>query len=98
VARVDREFLHVISPLSDPASHSADPHVAFHLAIPSVPGFGYSGPVSEKGWDLVRVARAWAELMGRLGYEKYLAQGGDLGAFVSLLLAGMDHEHVGGCT
>jgi pimeloyl-ACP methyl ester carboxylesterase len=90
------EFLHVIGPLSDPASHGADPNDAFHLVIPSVPGFGFSGPVSEKGWDTVRVARAWAELMRRLGYEKYLAQGGDLGAFVSLMLAGVDHEHVGG--
>jgi epoxide hydrolase len=90
------EFLHVIGPLSDPASHGADPNDAFHLVIPSVPGFGFSGPVSEKGWDIVRVARAWAELMRRLGYDKYLAQGGDLGAFVSLVLAGVDHEHVGG--
>jgi microsomal epoxide hydrolase len=90
------EFLHVIGPLSDPASHGADPNDAFHLVIPSVPGFGFSGPVGEKGWDIVRVARAWAELMRRLGYEKYLAQGGDLGAFVSLMLAGVDHEHVGG--
>jgi epoxide hydrolase len=90
------EFLHVIGPLSDPAAHGADPKSAFHLVIPSVPGFGFSGPVSEKGWDIVRVARAWAELMRRLGYEKYLAQGGDLGAFVSLMLAGVDHEHVGG--
>jgi microsomal epoxide hydrolase len=90
------EFLHVIGPLSDPASRGADPTDAFHLVIPSVPGFGFSGPVGEKGWDIVRVARAWAELMRRLGYEKYLAQGGDLGAFVSLMLAGVDHEHVGG--
>jgi epoxide hydrolase len=90
------EFLHVIGPLSDPAAHGADANDAFHLVIPSVPGFGFSGPVSEKGWDIVRVARAWAELMRRLGYEKYLAQGGDLGAFVSLMLAGVDHEHVGG--
>jgi epoxide hydrolase len=90
------EFLHVIGPLSDPASHGADPNDAFHLVIPSVPGFGFSGPVSEKGWNIVRVARAWAELMRRLGYEKYLTQGGDLGAFVCLVLAGVDHEHVGG--
>jgi pimeloyl-ACP methyl ester carboxylesterase len=90
------EFLHVISPLSDPASRGANPNDAFHLVIPSVPGFGFSGPVSEKGWDIVRVARAWAELMRRLGYERYLAQGGDLGAFVSLMLAGVDQQHVGG--
>jgi epoxide hydrolase len=81
-------FLHVIGPLSDPASHGADQNDAFRLVIPSVPGFGFSGPVSEKGWDIVRVARAWAELMRRLGYEKYLARGGDLGAFASLMLAG----------
>lgn len=96
MARSVAEFLHVIGPLSDPASHGADPNDAFHLVIPSVPGFGFSGPVGEKGWNIVRVARAWAELMRRLGYEKYLAQGGDVGAFVSLILAGVDHEHVGG--
>src|SRR5215813_11009115 len=90
------EFLNVIGPLSDPGAHGGDPADAFHLVIPSVPGYGFSGPVAEAGWDLTRVARAWAELMRRLGYHRYLTQGGDFGALVSLALAAADHEHVAG--
>jgi epoxide hydrolase len=71
------EFLDVIEPLSE----------SFHLVIPSIPGFGFSGPTTETGWSNVRVARAWAELMGRLGYDRYGAQGGDIGALVSPDLA-----------
>jgi len=70
------EFLDLIGPLSDPRSHGGDPADAFHLVIPSVPGFGFSGPTRDKGWNVGRVARAWAELMHRLGYERYGAQGG----------------------
>ena len=66
------------------------------LVIPSVPGFGFSGALGETGWDILRVGRAWSELMRHLGYERYVAQGGDLRAFASLVLAGMDHEHVVG--
>ncbi|MFI5537626.1 epoxide hydrolase family protein [Nocardia sp. NPDC051900] len=76
------EFLDVIGPLSDPRSHG-DPADAFHLVIPSLPGFGFSGPVAETGWSVTRIAAAWAELMGRLGYERYGVQGGDIGAAVS---------------
>lgn len=77
------EFLDVIGPLSDPKAHGGDPADAFHLVIPSLPGFGFSGPVAEAGWTIERIAAAWAELMRRLGYERYGAQGGDIGAAVS---------------
>ncbi|MEU6187400.1 epoxide hydrolase family protein [Nocardia sp. NPDC047038] len=77
------EFLDVIGPLSDPRSHGGDPADAFHLVIPSLPGFGFSGPVAETGWSITRIAAAWAELMRRLGYERYGVQGGDIGAAVS---------------
>jgi hypothetical protein len=90
------EFLNVIGPLNDPGAHGGDPAEAFHLVIPSVPGYGFSGPVAETGWNLMRVVRAWAELMRRLGYHRYIAQGGDFGALVSLALAAVDHEHVAG--
>ncbi|EOD63202.1 hydrolase [Amycolatopsis vancoresmycina DSM 44592] len=77
------EFLGVIGRLSNPRAHGGDPADAFHLVIPSVPGFGFSGPTRERGWNMTRVALAWAELMRRLGYERYAAQGGDLGALIS---------------
>src|ERR1700726_1039588 len=77
------EFLKVIGPLTDPRSHGGDRADAFHLVIPSLPVYGLSGPTRETGWSSDRTARAWAELMRRLGYERYGAQGGDLGAFVS---------------
>jgi pimeloyl-ACP methyl ester carboxylesterase len=77
------EFLDVIGPLSDPAAHGADPADAFHLVVPSLPGFGFSGPVTTAGWDTARIATAWAELMSRLGYQRYAVQGGDIGAGVS---------------
>jgi epoxide hydrolase len=88
------EFLDVVGPLTDPAAHGGNPSDAFHLVIPSLPGFGFSGPTSEAGWDSARTARAWAELMSRLGYERYGAQGGDLGSFVSVELGRADAEHV----
>ncbi|MFC7449235.1 epoxide hydrolase family protein [Rhodococcus daqingensis] len=77
------EFLDVIGPLTDPRSHGGDPSDAFHLVIPSLPGFGFSGPVADEGWDTARIARVWVELMARLGYERYGVQGGDIGAGVS---------------
>ncbi|MFF4779611.1 epoxide hydrolase family protein [Microtetraspora fusca] len=77
------EFLDLIGPLSDPAAHGGDPADAFHLVIPSLPGFGLSGPTRETGWNTGRVAAAWAQLMHRLGYDRYGAQGGDLGALVA---------------
>ena len=90
------EFLDIISPLADPAAHGGDPADAFHVIAPSIPGFGFSGPTHETGWNTVRVARAWAELMRRLGYERYGAQGGDTGALVSPELGRIDPEHLAG--
>lgn len=80
------EFLDVIEPLSRD----------FHVVVPSIPGFGFSGPTSERGWNTVRVARTWAELMRRLGYSRYGAQGGDWGSPISLQLGALDAEHVVG--
>jgi pimeloyl-ACP methyl ester carboxylesterase len=90
------EFLDVIGPLSDPRSHGGDPADAFHLVIPSLPGFGFSGPTHETGWHTTRIAKAWAELMRRLGYDRYAAQGGDMGALVSPDLGRVDAEHLVG--
>jgi pimeloyl-ACP methyl ester carboxylesterase len=77
------EFLDVIGPLSDPRSYGGDPADAFDLVIPSVPGYGFSGPPTETGWDAARIARAWDELAKRLGYDRYGAHGGDLGSQIS---------------
>jgi epoxide hydrolase len=90
------EFLDVIGPLTDPAAYGGDPADAFHVVIPSIPGYGFSGPTGATGWDVQRVARAWAELMRRLGYERYVAQGGDWGMAISLHLGLADPEHVAG--
>jgi pimeloyl-ACP methyl ester carboxylesterase len=88
------EFLRVIGPLSDPRSHGGGPAPAFDLVIPSLPGFGFSGPVTEPGWGSRRIAGALAELMARLGYGRYGAQGGDFGAFVAPDLGRVDPDHV----
>jgi pimeloyl-ACP methyl ester carboxylesterase len=88
------EFLDVIGPLTDPRAHGGDAADAFHLVIPSLPGFGYSGPLSGPGWNSKRMAAALAELMARLGYARYGAQGGDFGAFVAPDLGRVDPEHV----
>jgi pimeloyl-ACP methyl ester carboxylesterase len=88
------EFLDVIGPLTDPRSHGGDPADAFHVVIPSLPGFGLSGPIADAGWDSNRTARAFAELMRRLGYSRYGAQGGDYGAFIAPDLGRVDPEHV----
>jgi pimeloyl-ACP methyl ester carboxylesterase len=77
------EFLDVIGPLSDPRSHGLDPATAFHLVIPSLPGFAFSSPLAGPGWDVARTAAAWDALMKRLGYARYGAQGGDVGALVT---------------
>ncbi|MFC4778952.1 epoxide hydrolase family protein [Paenibacillus sp. GCM10023252] len=81
------EFLELIEPLTNPRAHGGDPANAFHLVIPSVPGFGFSGPSLEEGWDIARIARAWAVLMNRLGYDTYGAHGSDCGALVSREMA-----------
>ncbi|MFD7286488.1 epoxide hydrolase family protein [Streptomyces sp. NPDC059863] len=77
------EFARVVGPLTDPRAHGGDPSEAFHLVLPSLPGFGLSGPTRETGWEFRRVAAAFTELMRRLGYERYGVQGGDWGAAVS---------------
>ena len=76
------ELLETVGPLTDPTAHGGRAEDAFHLVLPSLPGDGFSGEPTEVGWDLGRTAQAWAELMGRLGYPRYVAQGGDLGAIV----------------
>src|SRR5215469_12638305 len=88
------EFSHLIGPLSDPAAHGRAHDPAFHLVIPSLPGFAFSSPVTEPGWGPRRMAAAFAELMRRLGYGRYGAQGGDYGAFVAPDLGRVDPEHV----
>ena len=81
------EQLKIIGPLSDPTEHGASAADAFHLVIPSLPGHGFSAKPSETGWDPIRIARAWAVLMERLGYTRYVAQGGDWGNAVTEQLA-----------
>jgi pimeloyl-ACP methyl ester carboxylesterase len=77
------ELLGVVGPLTDPAAHGGSAGDAFDLVLPSLPGFGFSAEPAEAGWDPSRIARAWAELMHRLGYARYVAHSGDLGAFVT---------------
>jgi pimeloyl-ACP methyl ester carboxylesterase len=81
------EQLKIIEPLTNPTAHGGKASDAFHLVIPSMPGYGYSGKPTSTGWELNRIARAWAELMKRLGYTKYVAQGGDWGAIVTEVMA-----------
>ncbi|MFF2379709.1 epoxide hydrolase family protein [Streptomyces sp. NPDC058108] len=77
------EFTDVVGPLTDPRAHGGDPADAFHLVVPSIPGFGLSGPTRDTGWEFRRVAAAFAELMTRLGYPRFGAQGGDWGGAIS---------------
>ncbi len=81
------EQLKIIDPLTNPTAHGASASDAFHIVIPSGPGYGYSGKPTTLGWNTVRMARAWVELMKRLGYTKYVAQGGDWGALVTEMMA-----------
>ena len=90
------EYLDVIGPLTDPRGHGIDPVDAFHLVIPSMPNFGFSGPTADGGWNPDRIAKAYVELMRRLGYERYGTQGGDYGAFVAPAMAYADPDHVVG--
>jgi pimeloyl-ACP methyl ester carboxylesterase len=77
------ELLETIGPLTDPTAHGGQAEDAFHLVLPSLPGYGFSSEPVELGWNVGRVARAWADLMHRLGYSRYVAQGGDVGAAVT---------------
>ncbi|MGC1214603.1 MAG: epoxide hydrolase family protein [Micromonospora sp.] len=80
------EQLKIVGPLTDPTAYGGDASDAFHLVIPSIPGFGFSGKPTTPGWNPERIARAWNELMGRLGYTRYVAQGGDWGALITNLM------------
>jgi epoxide hydrolase len=88
------EFLDAIGPLSDPRTHGGDPAKAFHLVIPSIPGHGYSRPLTHDIWTHHHIAQVFVKLMERLGYERYGVQGGDAGAFLAPEMARIDPEHV----
>ena len=90
------EFLDLIDPLTDPRAHGGDPADAFHLVIPSIPGFAFSGPTTDPGWGTARTARAWAQLMRRLGYARYGAHGNDGGSMISPEVGRVDGDHVAG--
>jgi microsomal epoxide hydrolase len=90
------EFHKIIGPLVDPVAHGGSERDAFHVVCPSIPGYGFSGPTHESGWDVRRVAESFAKLMARLGYTRYGAQGGDWGAIITTQLALVDPEHVAG--
>jgi len=77
------ELLEAVGPLTDPTAHGGSAEDAFHLVLPSLPGYGFSCEPTEVGWNVGRIAKAWAELMHRLGYARYVAQGGDVGASVT---------------
>ncbi len=90
------EFLKVIGPLTDPVAHGGDATDAFHVVCPSLPGYGFSGKPTTAGWGIRRIAGAWAELMDRLGYPRYGAQGGDWGSAVTSALARHHADHLTG--
>jgi microsomal epoxide hydrolase len=90
------EFVEMIGPLTDPVAYGGDAADAFHVVVPSLPGYGFSGPTTAEGWDIRRAAEAFAALMAMLGYERYGAQGGDWGSMLSRQLALVDPEHVVG--
>jgi pimeloyl-ACP methyl ester carboxylesterase len=81
------EFVKIIEPLTNPTKHGGKPEDAFHVVAPSLPGFGFSDKPAQRGWNAQRIAKAWAELMHRLGYDRYVAQGGDWGSVVTTEMA-----------
>ncbi|WP_407319802.1 epoxide hydrolase [Isoptericola halotolerans] len=84
------DFIDVIDAMTDPTAHGGSPQDAFHVVLPDIPGFGFSAKPAAGGWTIPRVAGAWAQLMDRLGYERYIAQGGDLGAWITQTLLATD--------
>ena len=90
------EFSKVIGPLTDPTAHGGDAADAFHLVCPTLPGFGFSAKATAPGWDIQRIGRAWGQLMAKLGYERYVAQGGDWGAAVTCNIAITETAHCQG--
>ncbi len=87
------EFHKVIEPLVDPTKHGGDAADAFHVIAPSLPGFGFSGKPTEPGWGVDKIAEVFATLMSRLGYDRYVAQGGDWGSAVTTAIGGTDSDH-----
>ena len=92
------EMLGIVGPLTDPTAHGGQAEDAFDLVIPSMPGYGFSDQPAEVGWDSGRIASAWAELMRRLGYSRYVAQGGDQGAGVTDALVRLALRGCSACT
>ena len=90
------EFMEVIAPLTDPVAHGGKAEDAFHVVVPSLPGYGFSGKPTQRGWDAHKIGRAWAELMKRLGYDRWFAQGGDWGAVVTHILGAQAPEGLAG--
>jgi len=90
------EQLKIVQPLIDPTAHGGDAADAFHVVLPSLPGYGFSGKPALSGWDPARIGRAWATLMARLGYDHYVAQGGDWGGIVTDLMATQGHPGLKG--
>src|SRR5881398_1294950 len=88
------EQLKIVDPLVNPTAHGGKASDAFHVVIPSMPGYGFSGKPTTTGWDQARIARAWAVLMKRLGYTRYVAQGGDWGAIINDLMATQGHPEL----
>jgi len=87
------EFMKVIAPLIDPVSHGGKAEDAFHVVAPSLPGFGFSGKPTTPGWGVEKIGDAWAQLMARLGYDSYVAQGGDWGAMITRMIGAHDEGH-----
>src|SRR5688572_9834859 len=87
------EFQKVIDPLVNPTAHGGEARDAFHVVCPSLPGYGFSDKPAKSGWTTQRIAKAWAQLMARLGYARYVAQGGDWGAMVTTWIGTLDPEH-----
>jgi pimeloyl-ACP methyl ester carboxylesterase len=90
------EFLKVIGPLTDPPAHGGDASDAFHVVCPSLPGYGFSDKPCRPGWGVERIAAAWIQLMARLGYDRYGAQGGDWGTSITTIIGQQDPAHVAG--
>ena len=90
------EFQKVIAPLTDPVAHGGQAEDAFHVVCPSLPGYGFSEKPGSTGWGVEKIADAWAQLMARLGYDRYVAQGGDWGAMVTTCIGAQDPEHCQG--
>ena len=90
------EFLKVLPALTDPTTHGGQANQAFHVVCPALPGYGFSGKPRQNGWTAEKIARGWSELMLRLGYQRYYAQGGDWGAVVTTAIALQDTEHCHG--